>query len=353
MKIGFASGDWVHPDNTHDGIPRWGGSGWARIGQYVDLLPFKTVTGTLIWNKTHFQIHAPDGAYHDVDTVFMQRLMHEGIYHNIPKAQAYGQKIINDLDDWYWGLSTSNNAFLANHPKTNPLENINFYRTTLSRSDLVAVSTPYLADRVRRFVKGEIVLTPNTVDLARFTPREHEDVPVPVVGWVGSTAHRSGDIETLRGILPPLAREGLISLYHGGHNPAAPSFASRLGVPDESVTTALLADHYNYPSLMSMDIGIVPLSDTPFNLSKSFIKGLEYAAAGVPFVAQHLGEYTRLSQDMGVGRTAKRPHHWLKAIRDLLSVDVRREEALRNRERVESCDIRHGVDRLVDILHNL
>lgn len=353
MKIGFTSGDWVNPDDTHDNVERWGGSGWARLGQYRDRLPFEIVTGILIWNKTHFQVAATDGARHDVDVVYMQRLMHGGIAENVLRARKYGQVIINDLDDWYWGLSTSNNAFRVNHPKNNPFENFNFYKTTIARSDVVTVSTPYLVDRVKHYVKGEIVLLPNTVDLSRFTLKEHTDSDVPTVGWVGSTAHRSGDLETLRGIVGPLATRGQIRLYHGGHHEGAPLFAGALGVSEDLVETQPLVDHLAYPSLMSMDIGIVPLRDTPFNLSKSYIKGLEYAAAGVPFIAQHVGEYVRLAQDMGVGRTAKRATDWLKHIRELSNVHVRMEEAARNRELVEGCDIRHGVARLTALFNCL
>ena len=95
-------------------------------------------------------------------------------------------------------------------------------------------------------------------------------------GWVGSTAHRSKDIETLKGILPPLANAGKVKLYHGGDHPGASSFASKLGVDPSLVTVRPLAPAGEYPSLLTMDVGIVPLNKTPFNMAKSDIKGLEY-----------------------------------------------------------------------------
>jgi hypothetical protein len=104
---------------------------------------------------------------------------------------------------------------------------------------------------------------------------------------------------------------------------------------------------------MVMDIGIVPLRDTPFNRAKSAIKGLEYAAAGVPFIAQNLDSYASLRNDLGVGRIAKRPTDWIRHIKELLDVDIRREEAARNRLQIASCDIGFGVARLVDIITNI
>ena len=35
----------------------------------------------------------------------------------------------------------------------------------------------------------------------------------------------------------------------------------------------------------NITVGMVPLALTPFNQAKSYIKGLEFAARGVPFVA--------------------------------------------------------------------
>lgn len=352
LTIGVASGDWVGPNLTHDGSCQWGGSGWARVGQYLDHLPYKSVVGTLMWSNGRFGIVDTERNARDVDIVILQRLTHAGIAANIPIAQANGQKIINDIDDWYWGVDPTNKAFHYNHPKTNPDENINHYRSILSRSDLVMVSTTYLLDRLSSWVKCPMVLTPNTIDLTRFTMKQHVDDGPPLVGWVGSTAHRSRDIETVSGVLKPMYGTGQIRLHHSGAHPEYPTFASRIGVPVSAVSTLPLATTDLYPSLMVMDIGIVPLRDTPFNRAKSCIKGLEYAAAGVPFVAQDLDAYVELAGS-GIGRIAKRPVNWVKHIKALMSADVRNEEAALNRERVAQYDIQLGVNRLTDIITNL
>lgn len=80
---------------------------------------------------------------------------------------------------------------------------------------------------------------------------------------------------------------------------------------------------YLFPHI---DIGLVPLTDIPFNHAKSTIKGLEYAAANVPFVAQSLPEYQRLA-DMGVGRVATTPEDWRREVGALLDFRTRKKEA--------------------------
>lgn len=353
LRLGIASGDWVNPKRTPENKQRWGGSGWARIGQYVDDLPFSVTVGVLTWNRDHLVIMDTNDELHDVDVILMQRLMHGGIPEHIRLSQAQGIKIVNDIDDWYWGLSPANDAFRHNHPKKNPKENFNHYRKVISWSDMIISSTPYLADRVREFTRAPIEVSKNTVDFKRFTPREHLDVDVPLVGWVGSTNHRSGDLEVLKGIIPALCRNGEIKLFHGGAMPKAPTFASRVGVPDTAVRTLPLVPHTHYPELMIMDIGLVPLSNMPFNRAKSDIKGLEYAAAGVPFIASSLDAYIELQRDLGVGRIAKKPLNWVKHIKELSDYRVRKEEAESNREAIRDRDIKNGLQRLTDIISNL
>jgi len=352
LRLGVASADWTHPRDHGQPFDVWGGSGWARVGKYLPLLPFTIKVGLLAFNGSYFIIMDKDGNQHEVDVIIMQRLTHRGLAENILKARATGQKIINDIDDWYWGVDPTNMAFKFNHPKEYPDENINHYKGILSKSDLVTVSTSYLADRIRPWVKAEIVVATNTVDLKAFTPRKHVDDGPPIVGWVGSTAHRSRDLETVAGILRPMFNSGEIRLHHSGNNIQYPSFASRIGVPYDAVTTLPLSRAEDYPSLLVMDIGIVPLKDTPFNRAKSSIKGLEYAAAGIPFVAQALDSYIDLAAD-GIGRIAKRPMNWIKHLKSLYSAEVRNEEAALNRERLVVYDLPIGANRLADIISNL
>lgn len=307
----------------------------------------------LVWNRTHFSIQDSTGYMYDPDVIILQRLMHDGIADHSVQAQAYGQKIINDVDDWFWGLSTNNQAFHVNHPKNKPTENVFTYKSSISRSDLVTVSTPYLADRLSSMGVKKIEVIKNTVDVSRFAIKEHSDSDVPEVGWVGSTAHRSGDLETMKGILVPMARAGKITLYHGGHVPKATTFASRVGASDNEIRKEPMLPHDEYPELLTMDIGIVPLSKTPFNRAKSDIKGLEYAASGIPFIAQNLDAYIELKVELGIGRIAKNPTKWIRNIEELRNPDIRREEGAEMREAVKARDIKFGLEKLVGIINSL
>ena len=92
---------------------------------------------------------------------------------------------------------------------------------------------------------------------------------------------------------------------------------------------------FEYPFGFAFDIGIVPLNDVVFNIAKSWIKGIEYAAAGVPFIASEMDEYKRLHNKYGIGRLASTTEEWVSHFEELLDPKVRATEAMRAREIVE------------------
>jgi glycosyltransferase involved in cell wall biosynthesis len=357
VKIGIVSGDYLRADRSPDNKERWGGAGWARLGQYVNIMRsagHDVTVGHLWLRGNSFTVQDEYDNVHYPDVILMQRLMHRGLDQSVRIARRSGQIVVNDIDDWYWGLDPRNAAFKASHPKYNKEENTSFYRSVVSSSDHITVSTPYLAERVRAMTDTSVTIIKNYVDVDRFTKRTHVDVDRPEVGWAGSTDHRSGDIEILRGVIPPMYYSGTIGLVHGGHMASSPSFASKIGVPENAVRNIDRVDHAAYPSLLDFDIGIVPLRDIPFNHAKSDIKGLEYASAGIPFVASRLSAYVDLARDWdGSVFIAKHPKDWVKNIKALTNVDFRREVADANYERVRQRDIHVGAREVLNFISSL
>lgn len=352
MKIGFASGDWSLSVFDENGHPVWGGAGWVRLGQYQKLLPHDVVVGSLSHRGGIFGVRTWDEVMHfDCDIIVMQRIMFKDVADKLPAALASGQIIVNDLDDWYWGLSPANGAWKASHPKYNQTENREHYRSVLARSSAVTVSTQYLAERLT-WVKAPITVLKNTVDVSRFTQRLHVDT-IPTVGWVGSTMHRSGDIEQLSGVLGPLVRSGQIKLHHSGHVDGATFFADMIKVDRSAVSTTPLVAPSEYPNSFVFDIGLVPLADVPFNHAKSWIKGIEYAAAGVPFISSRLPEYQELKSKYEIGLLAKNGAQWRKHIESLSDPAERNKISKEALDRLVPLDIHVGAARFNDFLESL
>jgi hypothetical protein len=90
--------------------------------------------------------------------------------------------------------------------------------------------------------------------------------------------------------------------------------------------TSPLTHINDYASGFKFDVGIVPLNDIPFNHAKSNIKGLEYMAAGIPFIASDLPEY-RVLHEAGVGMMAMTADEWRESATILLDYKTRKRTA--------------------------
>ena len=258
-------------------------------------------------------------------TIMLKLIMDRWTPKQIELAQALGQRIVVDIDDHYEGLTEANRAYELTDPAKNKISNRANLTKTIEAADLVTVSTPFLHDWYKERHNDNVVLVRNAVNINQFTPRKQSQRR-PVIGWAGSTHFRNGDLELLREWLPDFLDDYGLTFHHAGHHPEAPSFAEVVGIDPAKVTTSPLSKITDYADGLKFDIGIVPLTDIPFNHAKSNIKGLEYAAAGIPFVASDLPEYRLLHED-GAGALATTPQQWRAQMEALLDPGYRSKQA--------------------------
>jgi hypothetical protein len=326
-SVGFITADF----NSHVDPPIPNGCAWYRMA-----LPSRQLAA-LGWStgfglpRSHaergFGIAHEDGAYFGWDISVFKLIMHESTQSLFRIMQANGERIVVDVDDFHFGLHEENVAANQTHPHLNPENNRMFYEIGIRTADTVTVSTNFLANFYDRRCR-DVRIVRNALDVERFTPVTQTDSPV--FGWVGATPWRSGDIELLQSWLPKFVDDYGVKVHHSGHIPNDPKhFGVRAGL--KGVNTKIIQTIPNYPSLLQdFHVGLVPLARHHFNEAKSYLKGLEYAAAGIPFIATPTEEY-RILAEAGVGRLAESPDEWRDHAVELLDVDVRMAEADRQR----------------------
>ena len=272
-----------------------------------------------------------DGVVVGWDVNVFKLMMHESVPSLFALMKQRGERIVVDVDDFHFGLPEDNVAFSSTNPHKNPSNNRMHYEISIRYADTVTVSTEFLADFYSRRCR-DVRLVRNAIDAERFPMTVQPEKPT--FGWVGGTLWRSNDIETLRDWMPAFVKDHGVSVHHSGHIPGdSKHFAVRAGLG--RVRTQLMTLVKNYPSLFSdIHVGLVPLSRNDFNEAKSYLKGLEYAAAGIPFIATPTDEYVMLHKS-GVGRLAETADEWRDHAIELLDPDVRREEAARQRRIVQ------------------
>lgn len=353
MKVGYLSTDWSFDFTDVEGFPTPGGAGWYRChlpAKYLNQNGIEAIVAPVPIVKESGELCLvgwDDQRYEDFDVIVIQRWMSDKAEDTIHKARAAGQVIVNDLDDWYAGLSPFNGAFEASHPRrslgvnremarrlkinyTEPF-NVNDYAKAIRASSGVTVSTPFLAERYKGL--GKVELVRNAIDLDCWVPHEVAETDHPNLGWMGSTSHRSGDLEVLRGVLEPFCEKHDVKLVHAGHVEGGLPFEDLAGMSSDRIIREPSVPARSVPRLFDqIDVGIVPLRPIAFNDAKSAINGMSCSAAGVPFVASPSPEYTWAQKAHGLGVTARKPKEWTYHLERLLDPEERRvaaEEGLR------------------------
>lgn len=271
---------------------------------------------------------------HGWDIIVFKLLMQKAVLEGMSRAKLLGQKIVVDVDDWFDGLEKSNHAFKITDPINNSENNREIYAQIIQKADAIITSTPFLYDYYKK-KHTNVFLVRNGIDNQRWRKRIKSPRGRIRVGWVGATPWRSNDLEQLAPWFSDFIQKNNLYFHHSGHTTDSPVASELLGIPNNLAKRLGMASIHNYPKLFEpIDIGIVPLNNVPFNHAKSFIKGLEYVAAGVPFVSAYSPEYQYLA-DYGVGRIANTQDEWLQHLEDLLDAKTRVNEIKSNYNELE------------------
>jgi hypothetical protein len=285
----------------------------------------------------------------DVDVIVFQRPMRAAM---IGAMKWLAQRrpdiaLVVEIDDDLLAIPTSNSAFMRLQPKVNHNENIGWLREALHLADMITVSTPELKSRygmrtpavaVRNAIPRSVLSQPaRTLSRGRKVAADADENRV--IGWAGWTGTHAADPLVTSGALAdvvgvPRDDDRTISFRNIGPGDGV---AGAFGLESElaGATGWLPLDLYR-AGMGQLDVGIVPLEDTRFNRSKSFLKAIEFAAAAVPVVVSDTPEHRYLRDNGMPLMLATRRREWVKALRSLVDLDDEglRDLAVAHRENV-------------------
>jgi glycosyltransferase involved in cell wall biosynthesis len=310
------------------------------------------------------------------DVVLMGRAASEVVGVMIDTMHSFGKYVVYDLDDNMFGVGPFSPHYKdfgimpvnMDHPDlgstpmwVDGVGNFDVKRNRklrqsfiniVRKADCVTVSTPPLQKLYSRF-HDNVVVMPNAIDFGLWKKPDatHNSGKVRVL-YTGAANHRE-DWMFVKSVLEELQKKydnwTLVLVGMDWHNYDATLDNSRVEYHG-------WADIDAYPFLMKSlfcDIGITPISESPFNDCRSSIKWLEYSALKMATVATNYGPYARDCKDGDNVLLVKEKGEWFGALSRLLEDEKTRkglgERAYRSAK--ARFDLDHVVDQWMDVFN--
>lgn len=269
--------------------------------------------------------------YTDVDLIVIQRPLDNAMTGIIEQAKRQGIATIVEIDDDFSSVHSRNVSH--QHMVGSEHTGAHWVEKACNVADHVTVSTPQLTKYARH---GRHSILRNCVPQSIFKYQvQRTDDPVKI-GWSGSVQTHPDDLQQTKGAVGEVLAKNGLQMYVVGDGA---SVATNLKLPETVpvYATGWVDISLYYEAVATyIDIGIVPLEISPFNQAKSALKGLEFAALGVPFVATPTREYERM-EAYGIGKTAKTPGEWRKHLQRMIDRPAETERiAQEARDRMEA-----------------
>jgi hypothetical protein len=269
----------------------------------------------------------------DVDVVVVQRVTHKHLVSVLRYLRNHTRvATVLDIDDDLSAVHPANPAWQALHPRTSNDHSWNHLKAAAQLANMVVVSSDALAARYAPH--GRVRVVHNYLP-DRYYGYERQDSDL--LGWPASLHSHPDDPAVTRGAVGRLVADGARFTVFG--EPAGVGRA--FGLPEDPPSAGIVPLQEWPAAVGRLGIGVVPLADSRFNHGKSWLKGLEMAAVGVPFVASPRPEYLRLHR-LGAGLLAKdKGADWYRQLRKLReSPGLREELSGRGREVAEGLRLR-------------
>lgn len=265
----------------------------------------------------------------DADVIVLQRVTHEYMVQAVPLLRRKGIAVVVDVDDDLTAIHPSNPAF---RPQSEQHKWANA-RLACRDATLVTVSSHALVERYG--AHGRVRVLPNYLP-EHYYGVAHEDSIT--VGWPASMHSHPNDPAAVGSALNRL--EGAELRFIGLDEVVAEAYRQAFSLREAPQLIAPVGVD-EWPKLVAtLGVGIAPLADTRFNAAKSWLKPLEMAAVGVPWVGSPRAEYRRFHEESGTGLLASKPADWYRHLSRLVSDEsLRRELSEKGRAAAEAYKI--------------
>jgi len=234
-------------------------------------------------------------------------------------SKILNKKVIYDFDDAIWLPNTSDqNSFAAKLKWHNKVKYI------CKWSWKVSAGNAFLADYAQRY-NTNVILNPTTIDLDYHQPRYHKNKKISI-GWTG-THSTSKYLNALTSVLKKLRAKYDFDVIIISNQKPDWDFKDYIFIRWSKSS--------EIEDLNKLDIGIMPLEDSPWEQGKCGFKALQYMALEIPAVVSDIGVNSQVIEHEVDGFLCREDEDWLKSLSRLIqSENLRREIGIKGRKKV-------------------
>ena len=260
------------------------------------------------------------------DVIVIQRNAFGIVMPAILRWKAQGKRVFLDLDDGYQVMPKAVPAYAFWHDRqavddsgktfTLPFSPVEHLGYAAKLVDGITTPSEVIVNDWRRF--GKAYFVPNYPETAAYTEAKRlEDHDGIWLGWGGGGSHLDSFTET--GVLAALARivanRENVTICIIGHQ----AIYDRVPVSPERKRFIPWGAYSQWPAkLKQLDIGITPLAGA-YDKRRSWIKGLEFSLAGIPWVGTDYGGEPQPYDKFGKSHLVRNtPKCWEYALLDIV-----------------------------------
>ena len=185
--------------------------------------------------------------------------------------------------------------------------------SVMKHADCVIAGNKYIADYAQKAGASKIELIPTVVDNSRYSSKKNLLKKSLTIGWIGSRSTQKYLLSIQEVLISVCKLYDARLLLVGATSEIAIKFS------DLNVDIVPWSEEEEGRLISLMDIGIMPLSNGPWEKGKCGYKLIQYMASGVPTIASSVGANIDIIRNSNCGFLVDTNDEWKIALLKLLN----------------------------------